>query len=91
MGGDFAGHAGGPAGRVQRPRVGEDGAQFVADFRAGQVGQRDPTACRVLSIAAFAEAGPDLEAVADVAGDDERRTAFGQVDRVRAGLDEGAL
>ncbi len=69
-----------PALRVERVRLGPDGAQPLADFGVGQIGEIDAEGCGVRKLrvmfAGAGEIGIEIEAEADVADDQEWRPSL---------------
>ena len=65
--------------RIERPRIGPDRVQPVADFGIVQIIEKDPEAPAIGKLDVVfpqpAEVGIDVEAVADVADDQKRRPA----------------
>ena len=94
--GDRAGDARGLAAGIERERVEPDAAQAFADGRVAQVVERDAVAARVgegrVGGARARELRVQLDAVADVHDDHERRAPFGrgQGAGVALGLAAGA-
>ena len=78
--GDFAGEFGGVARGIERGGIGPEEAEACADLWVGEIGEPDTEGARVgkrqAGFAGLGEVGEQLEAVAHVHHDDERRVGF---------------
>ena len=78
--GDFAGDVGGLARGIERGWIGPDEAKAFADFFFGKLRKADAEAAWVgkgeVGFSGLGEIGVDLEGVANVNGDEERRIGF---------------
>ncbi len=90
MAGHFAGDIGGMFRRVERGGIRPDEPEPFADFFVGEVGKPDAERARVgkrtVGFAGLREIFKQLERVADINDDDERRVVIGNGADVALGL-----
>jgi len=99
--GDLAGDGGGFFGRIERVRVEPDGAEALAHLGLAEVVQAEAVRARVgeveVGFSLLGEVGEELEGVADIDDEQERRGLFGDGQGVgvalglAAGLDHLAI
>ena len=98
---DLAGDAGAAARGVERQRIGPREAEGLAHVGVAQFGEQDAVALRIgerdVGAAGAGELGVELDAVADIDDDEERRAAFAGGERagvllgLAAGLEHGFI
>ena len=79
--GDIAGDFGGFLGGIERIGIGPDGAEGGAVFFLAEIGEEDAVVFRVreafVMAAGAGELRVEIDAVANIANDEKRRTALG--------------